>query len=103
MRPQLFDFTTQRWIQLANSDMGYPSWSKEGRYIYMQDWNGGRPRIVRLNLNDHGVEGLMDFTELGGEMAGTITGWSGVALDGSPLVARDISIQELYSLRLQDH
>ncbi len=102
MRPQLFDFITQKWIQIGNSDMGYPSWSKDGRYIYLQDWNGGSPRIVRLNLSDRGIEGLMDFTELEGNMAGTITGWSGVAVDGSPLLARDISIRELYSIKLRN-
>jgi len=36
-------------------------------------------------------------------MAGTITQWSGLALDGSPLVARDISVQEIYALKLRHH
>ena len=82
--------------------MGYPSWSRDGKYISMQDWNGGHPRVVRLFLSDHRVEGVMNFTELEGNMAGTIIQWSGLALDGSPLVARDISVQEIYSLKLQN-
>ena len=32
----LFDFTTQKWTELFGSDMGYPSWSHNGRYIYFE-------------------------------------------------------------------
>jgi Tol biopolymer transport system component len=103
MKPQLFDWATQKWTQIANSEMGYPSWSHDGKYICMQDWNGGHPRVVRLFLSDRRVEGVMNFTELEGNMAGTITQWSGLALDGSPLVARDISVQEIYALKLRQH
>jgi len=103
MKPQLFDWVTQKWSQIANSEMGYPSWSRDGKYICMQDWNDGHPRVVRLFLSDRRVEGVMNFTELEGNMAGTITQWSGLALDGSPLVARDISVQEIYALKLRHH
>jgi hypothetical protein len=68
----------------------------------MQDWNDGDPRIVRLFLNDRRVEAVMKFTEVHGGMAGTIVQWSGLALDGSPLVARNISVQEIYSLKLRN-
>jgi Tol biopolymer transport system component len=102
MKPQLFDWTKQKWTQIANSEMGYPSWSRDGKYICMQDWNDGDPRIVRLFLNDRRVEAVMKFTEVHGGMAGTIVQWSGLALDGSPLVARNISVQEIYSLKLRN-
>ena len=80
--------------------MGYPSWSQDGKYIYMQDWNDGHPRIARLRLHDRQIEGMVYFNEVGSAMVGTIAGWSGVAPDGSPLVARDVSSQELYALKL---
>ncbi len=103
MKPQLFDWVTQRWTQIANSEMGYPSWSRDGRYISMQDWNDGHPRVVRLFVSDRRVEGVMNFTDVEGNMAGTIVQWSGLAIDGSPLVARDISVQEIYALKLRNH
>jgi len=43
---------------------------------------------------------LVYFNQVGSEMVGTITPWSGVAPDGSPLVARDVSSQEIYALKL---
>jgi hypothetical protein len=102
MKPQLFDWVTQRWTQIADSEMGYPSWSRDGTYISMQDWNDGHPRIARLFLRGRRIEGVMNFTELEGNMAGTILEWSGLALDGSPLVARDISVQEIYALKIRN-
>jgi Tol biopolymer transport system component/DNA-binding winged helix-turn-helix (wHTH) protein len=101
-KPQLFDWVTQKWTQIANSEMGYPSWSRDGKYISMQDWNGGRPRVVRLFLSDRRVEGVMNFTDVESNMVGTIVQWTGLALDGSPLVARDISVQEIYALKLRN-
>jgi Tol biopolymer transport system component len=99
--PQLFDFVTRKWVRLVDSETGYPSWSRDSKYIYMQDWNGGDPRIARLRLRDRKLEGIMKFSQLNGTMVGTITEWSGVALDGSPLLARDTSHREIYALKLQ--
>jgi Tol biopolymer transport system component/DNA-binding winged helix-turn-helix (wHTH) protein len=101
MKPCLFDWATRKWAVLSDSEMGYPSWSQDGKYIYMQDWNDGHPRIVRLRLHDRQIEGMVYFNQVGAAMVGTITGWSGVAPDGSPLVARDVSSQELYALKLR--
>jgi Tol biopolymer transport system component/DNA-binding winged helix-turn-helix (wHTH) protein len=100
MKPRLFDWATKKWAILSDSEMGYPSWSQDGKYIYMQDWNDGHPRIARLRLHDRQIEGMVYFNEVGSAMVGTIAGWSGVAPDGSPLVARDVSSQELYALKL---
>jgi hypothetical protein len=80
--------------------MGYPSWSRDSKYIYMQDWNDGHPRIVRVGLRDRRIESIVYFSEVWSAMVGTITPWSGVAPDGSPLVARDVSSQEIYALKL---
>jgi Tol biopolymer transport system component len=100
MGPLLFSLATKKWTRLVDGDMGYPSWSRDSKYIYLQDWNHGRPRILRVQLSDHRVEVLMEFSDVKGPMVGFITPWSGVALDGSPLVALDISNQEIYALKL---
>ena len=30
----LYDFETQHWSELAKTVAGYPSWSKDGQYVY---------------------------------------------------------------------
>jgi Tol biopolymer transport system component/DNA-binding winged helix-turn-helix (wHTH) protein len=100
MEPLLFSLATKKWSRLVDRDMGYPSWSRDSRSIYFQDCSYSPPRIVRLNISDHRAEVLMKFSDVKGPMAGFITAWSGVALDGSPLVARNISNQEIYALKL---
>jgi Tol biopolymer transport system component/DNA-binding winged helix-turn-helix (wHTH) protein len=100
MGPLLFSLATKKWTRFVDGDMGYPSWSRDSRSIYLQDWSHSVPRIVRLNISDHRAEVLMKFSDVEGPMVGFITAWSGVALDGSPLVARNISNQEIYALKL---
>ena len=98
----LFDFATRYWTELANTPVGYPSWSRDSKYIYLQDFTDadryGSGRIVRMRLSDRKLEPLLELKKVGRLTLGTITPWSGVAPDGSPLLTRDVSAQEIYSL-----
>jgi Tol biopolymer transport system component len=105
----LFDSQTKKWIKLIGPQINYPSFSRDGKYIYFQDWrdysqSGGRPlrgglvRVCRIRLSDRKVESLFDIKGIASVAIGTIMPWSGLAPDDSPLLARDISSQELYSL-----
>ncbi len=100
-RLMLFDFTTQQWTQLFGSDMGYPSWTHDGRYIYFErspDHNRSA-EIDRIRLSDRKVETIVDLKDLGRSATGTVTEWIGLGLDDTPLVARDISTHEIYALQ----
>src|SRR5215472_15516556 len=33
----LFDFRTQKWSGTAKGRLGWPGWSKDGQYLYVQD------------------------------------------------------------------
>jgi Tol biopolymer transport system component len=98
----LFDFATRNWTELANTPVGYPSWSRDTKYIYLQDWTDAdryeSARIVRMRFSDRKLEPLIELKKVGRLTLGTITPWSGVAPDGSPLLTRDVSAQEIYSL-----
>jgi Tol biopolymer transport system component len=100
----LFDVSTQKWAEIFGSQMGFPSWSRDGKYIYFQVWDNPLQfvgeRIVSLRLSDRKVERIVDLKNIGRSTTGTIMPWSGLAPDDSPLFARDISTQEIYALEM---
>jgi Tol biopolymer transport system component len=99
-RPVLLDLKTGKWEQLLNTNVGYPSWSHDGRYLYFQDWSSTRDSMLRLRLGDRKLERVAAFENIGGLALGTIVAWIGIAPDDSPLLARDVSAQEIYRLQL---
>jgi Tol biopolymer transport system component/DNA-binding winged helix-turn-helix (wHTH) protein len=96
----LFEFTVQKWKELFSFEMGYPSWSRDGKHIYFVDAHGQNVpfRVARLRLRDRKIENIVDFQRVGRLTVGTLVEWFGVAPDDSPLMARDISTQELYAI-----
>jgi hypothetical protein len=100
----LFTLATQQWTQLINSDVGYPTWSRDTRYIYFQsgdpaDWSETINRIRLVDLKEEKIMGLKDLSHSIGASSGVE--WFGLAPDGSPLVATDISTNEIYALDVQ--
>jgi len=98
MTPMLFDFKTREWQQLLSTNMGSPSWSRGGKYLYLQDWSTPNDRMVRLRLSGRKLERIAAFESIGGLGLGTIIAWTGLTPDDSPLPARDVSAQEIYAL-----
>jgi len=98
----LFDTATKKWDAIANLYSGYPSWSQDGRFLYFQDWNNGAglpSRIVRLRISDRKLETVLDLKRVDRLPIASLMGWTGLAPDGSVLLARNISAQEIYSLK----
>lgn len=104
-RLMLYDFSKKNWTEAFGSPMTYPSWSREGKYIYFQSWYDPvkhiGERIVRLRLSDRKVENIVDVKNVGRPTTGTIVDWSGLAPDDSPLFARDISTSEIFALDVE--
>jgi Tol biopolymer transport system component len=94
----LFDFTSKKWLELAKGSFAFPGWSHDGRYIYFEDF--GKGEIRRVEVSSQKFEGVVGITELRrpGDYAGI---WSAPAYDGSPMVMRDIGIEEVYALDLK--
>jgi eukaryotic-like serine/threonine-protein kinase len=97
LKIMLFDLTTQKWNELANIFVAYPTWSRDGRYLYFDGILDNQESYFRLQISDRKLERL--FSLQGFPAAGGAFGnWSGLAPDESPLLVRDASIQELYAL-----
>jgi hypothetical protein len=93
----LFDFTTEKWTELAKLPMGYPNWSRDSEYIYL-DAAGEDAAFYRVRIGDHRLERLVSLKNL--RRTGLFL-WTGLAPDDSPLLLRDVGTEEIYALDLQ--
>ena len=93
LKLMLFELTTQKWTELTKIFAAYPAWSRDSRYLYF-DGNQGYYRVQVPSGKLERLFSLEGFRAAGGAFGN----WSGLAPDQSPLLVRDVSIQELYAL-----
>jgi serine/threonine protein kinase len=97
LKLMLFDFTTQKWAELASLFVAYPTWSRDGRYLYFDGILDNQESYFRVQISNGKLERIFSLKNF--QAAGSAFGnWSGLAPDDSPLVVRDASIQEIYAL-----
>jgi eukaryotic-like serine/threonine-protein kinase len=97
LRLMLFDLSSQKWTELAKIFVAYPTWSRDGRYLYFDGILDNQEGYFRVQISDRKLEricSLKGFQAAGGAFGN----WSGLAPDESPLLVRDASIQEIYAL-----
>ncbi len=94
----VFDLLAERWRKLVDGVNGDDlSWSADSRYLYASRPAGNRPEILRISLKDGKMETAVDlrsFTAL----TGHINIWFAVAPDGSIILLRELSANEIYCL-----
>src|SRR5439155_19193100 len=88
----VFDLATRKWTELERVYVGYPSWSRDSKYVYFAS-PVGEPGFYRVRVADHKLERLFSLKNV--RFAG---GWTGLAPDDSPLLLRDVGSQEIYAL-----
>jgi serine/threonine protein kinase/Tol biopolymer transport system component len=94
----LFDFTTNKWVELLKALVGYPNWSRDGKWVYGNLFSESPGAVIRVRISDRKVERVVSMKDLQGSPTGFAWWWSGLAPDDSPLVLRDTSVQEVYAL-----
>jgi Tol biopolymer transport system component len=95
----LFDVATQKWRQLADKmgTIGYMTWSPDSKFIGFDTSLTADPGFFRVTPADGKITRILSLKNVHryfpqwGE-------WSGLAPDGSPLIVRDISTEEIYEL-----
>lgn len=98
-----FDFQTQKWSKWLVESAGtvsYPVWSADSQYIYFDDMVNGDESIRRVKVGESQPElacvlGSVD------RYPGGLGTWIGRAADGSWMLVRDRSTQEVYQLSLE--
>jgi Tol biopolymer transport system component len=92
----LYDFTSQKWVELAKLPMEYPCWSRSGKYVYFDLLSQSDPAAYRVRISDRKLERMVSLKGL--RRALTIGAWAGLAPDDSSLLLRDVGSQEIYAL-----
>jgi Tol biopolymer transport system component len=98
----LLDLATQKWRQLADKTgtLGYMTSSPDSKYLGLDTSFNADAGFFRVRVPDGQIRRVVSlknvrrFLPAWGE-------WSGMAPDGSPLVVRDISTEEIYALDWQ--
>lgn len=93
-RLQLFNLIAHRWQDLGVGRVNNPTWSRDSSYVYYEPIDPRGTAIWRVRVSEGKVELA---APLNGMRLADVT-WLGLAPDDSPIVLRDIGIQEIYAL-----
>jgi len=93
----LYDIEKKSWTQLAVSKFGFENWSRDGKFLYAEDYADKTDDLVRVNVANGKVERLFSLKDVTRGFD-PWEFWIGLAPDDSALLMRDKSTQEIYSL-----
>jgi Tol biopolymer transport system component/DNA-binding winged helix-turn-helix (wHTH) protein len=96
-----YEFSTRKWAPLASAGdetIGYSSWSSDSRFVYYNTYSRGPGKIFRVSVTARQAELVAALKNL--SEAETLGRFFTLAPDDTPLLLRDTSITEVYSLRL---
>jgi serine/threonine protein kinase/Tol biopolymer transport system component len=96
----IYDLQKKSWTPLAVSRFGFENWSHDGKYLYAEDYSDKADDMVRVGLADGKLERLVNLKEIPRGFD-PWEFWVGLAPDDSPLLMRDRSTQEIYSLEVR--
>jgi Tol biopolymer transport system component len=96
----LFDRTKLQWTVLARMGIGFPSWSHDGQYLYLDSILTDDPAFFRVRISDRQLERLTSLKDIH-RLWGPNGEWSGLGPGDSLLVTRDIGSPEIYALDWQ--
>jgi len=92
----LFNQVSQQWVELTELSQGCPSWSQDSQFLYFQSFDVNNPEFWRVKVSNAKRERLaeINFRRV---QAGWYW-WNGLTPDGSPVVLKDESTEEVYAL-----
>jgi Tol biopolymer transport system component len=93
----LYDLGNKSWTPLASSRFAFENWSHDSKYLYTEDYSDKTDDMVRVNVANGKEERLLSLKEIPRGFD-PWEFWVGLAPDDSPLLMRDRSTQEIYSL-----
>ena len=99
-RLMLYDTEEKSWAPLAESRFAFENWSRDGKNLYAEDYSDKIDDLVRVSVPGGKVERLQSLKEIPRGFD-PWEFWVGLTPDDSPLLMRDRSTQEIYSLDIR--
>ena len=93
----LYDMEKKTWTHLAVSRFGFQNWSRDGKYLYAEDYSDKTDDFVRVSVANGKMERLLNLKAIPRGFD-PWEFWVGLAPDDSLLLMRDRSTQEIYRL-----
>ncbi len=99
----LFDFQTQKWREWVggSSNIALPKWSRDSRYVHYDEYSLQGSRSWRIRIGTKRPELVVDSTGFQRFIRSFAGPWTGLVPDGSPILVRDLSTDEIYALESQ--
>jgi Tol biopolymer transport system component len=100
---RLYDFETQKWVDWVKEPAGavsYPLWSSDSKSIYFDDLVTDEETVRRLKVGETQAQRVLQLQGVD-RYAGPFGPWFGRAHNGSWMVVRDRSTQEVYRLTVE--
>jgi Tol biopolymer transport system component len=95
----LFDFKMRKWtVLMSMGNVSNPTWSRDGRFLYFDAPFVDDPAIYRIGLSDRKVERLVSLKDF--RLVSMFFPTMNLTPDGSPVLLRNVGIQEVYALDL---
>jgi Tol biopolymer transport system component/DNA-binding winged helix-turn-helix (wHTH) protein len=86
-----------KWSELVGPSLkplGFPQWSNDGSLVYYRNFT--QDAMYSIRVQGHKIEKLADLSGI--PKTGISGQWAAVAPDGSPLILRNVSLDEIYAL-----
>jgi Tol biopolymer transport system component len=91
------EIATGKWSELVGPSLetlGFPQWSRDGGLVYYRNFS--QDAMCSVRVRDRKIEKMADISGI--PITGNSGSWAAFAPDGTPMILRDVSLNELYAL-----
>lgn len=99
----LFEVSTGKWSLLTTGNaLQYPNWNRDSQYLQFEDTGSDPPELDRVAISSKKKERIVPLKDVPRVLLyNSNQPWNGVAPDNSPLIMRDVSSSQAYSIDLE--
>jgi eukaryotic-like serine/threonine-protein kinase len=97
----LMEVGTGQWSEIATGqDIEYPNWSRDSHNLFFESTVKGGRALFRVNVSTRRAERILSLAGMRRPSVPFGAQWSGLAVDDSILIMRDVGTREIYALTL---